>query len=193
MSGIYIHIPFCAKKCSYCDFHFSTSFTGYRDKMIHSIQQELETRLADLKEDSPSTLYFGGGTPSLLTESELQLLCETVNGIKPLIEFEEITLEANPEDITELAIVGWKRCGVNRLSIGIQSFNPEDFDCNWVDNWGLNQDRKTYEITFTEDGDILGSRDVRLQNPAIVLGADGAGGGVIAFLNGKYVWINQSC
>ena len=130
MSGIYIHIPFCSKKCSYCDFHFSTSFAEYRDRMIDSLQQELETRLADLKEDLPRTLYFGGGTPSLLTENELQKLCTTVERIKPLNELDEITLEANPEDITEIAIAGWKRCGINRLSIGIQSFNSEDL--SWM-------------------------------------------------------------
>jgi hypothetical protein len=82
---------------------------------------------------------------------------------------------------------------VVRIGFGRSFSSWPDFDCNWVDNWGLIQDNKTYEITFTEDGDILGSRDVRLQNPSIVLGADGAGGGVITFLYGKYVWINQSC
>ena len=154
MSGIYIHIPFCAKKCSYCDFHFSTSFAGYRDKMIHSIQQELETRLADLKEDSPSTLYFGGGTPSLLTESELQKLCATVGRIKPLNELDEITLEANPEDITELAIAGWKRCGVNRLSIGIQSFNPEDL--SWMNRaHTVEQSRKAVKLVQANGFDNL--------------------------------------
>jgi oxygen-independent coproporphyrinogen-3 oxidase len=94
--------------------------------MIDSLKQELEIRLADLKEDLPRTLYFGGGTPSLLTENEIQKLCTTVKRIKPLNELDEITLEANPEDITELAIEGWKRCGINRLSIGIQSFNSVD-------------------------------------------------------------------
>jgi oxygen-independent coproporphyrinogen-3 oxidase len=154
MSGIYIHIPFCSKKCSYCDFHFSTSFAGYRDRMIDSLQQELESRLADLKEDLPRTLYFGGGTPSLLTENELQKLCATVKRIKPLNELDEITLEANPEDITEIAIAGWKRCGINRLSIGIQSFNSEDL--SWMNRaHTVEQSRNAVKLVQTNGFDNL--------------------------------------
>lgn len=68
-----------------------------------------------------------------------------------------------------------------------------DFDCNWVDYWALVEDRKTSEKTFSEDGDVLGSREIKLQNPSIALGADEVGGGLITFLNGKYVWIHQTC
>ena len=69
----------------------------------------------------------------------------------------------------------------------------DDFDCNWVDYWGLVEDKETSEMTFTEDGDILGSQEVKLQNPSIVLGKDEVGGGLITYLNGKYVWIHQTC
>lgn len=69
----------------------------------------------------------------------------------------------------------------------------DDFDCNWVDYWGLVEDRETSETTFSDDGDVLGSKDVKLQNPSIVLGKDEVGAGLITFLNGKYVWIHQTC
>ncbi len=69
----------------------------------------------------------------------------------------------------------------------------DDFDCNWVDYWGLVEDRETSETTFSNDGDVLGSKDVKLQNPSIVLSKDEVGGGLITFLNGKYVWIHQTC
>lgn len=80
-----------------------------------------------------------------------------------------------------------------RIGFG-QDFSiwPE-FNCNWLDYWGLVKDRETTEATFTEEGDILGSRDVKLQNPSIALGANELGGGLITFLNGKYVWIHQTC
>lgn len=80
-----------------------------------------------------------------------------------------------------------------RIGFG-QDFSiwPE-FNCNWLDYWGLVEDRKTTEVTFTEEGDILGSKDVKLQNPSIALGANELGGGLITFLNGTYVWIHQTC
>jgi hypothetical protein len=69
----------------------------------------------------------------------------------------------------------------------------DDFDCNWVDYWGVVEDKETSETTFTEDGDVLGSKEVKLQNPSIVIGKDEVGGGLITFLKGKYVWIHQTC
>lgn len=128
MAGIYIHIPFCKQKCTYCDFHFSTSFSAYREKMIHSIVQELESRVSYLGKQTISTLYFGGGTPSLLTSEELRLIVDTVYD-KYRVESEiEFTLEANPDDITIDQLIMWKSAGVNRLSIGLQSFLQEDLD-----------------------------------------------------------------
>ena len=126
MSGIYIHIPFCRKKCSYCDFHFSTSFSSYRSQMIQSISDELKDRLNELSDCQPKTIYFGGGTPSLLEKHELKILFQPIFNKYPLKQFSEITLEANPEDITEDSLNDWKELGINRLSIGIQSFKESD-------------------------------------------------------------------
>lgn len=128
MAGIYIHIPFCKQKCTYCDFHFSTTFSAYREKMIHAIVEELKSRVNYLGKQTISTLYFGGGTPSLLTKEELKLIVKTVYQnyrVEPEIEF---TLEANPDDITLEQLFEWKSIGVNRLSIGLQSFLQEDLD-----------------------------------------------------------------
>lgn len=80
-----------------------------------------------------------------------------------------------------------------RIGFGEDFSTWEDFNCDWVDYWGLVEDRKTTEVTLTEENDILGSKDVKLQNPSIVLGANELGGGLITFLNGKYVWIHQTC
>lgn len=124
MAGIYLHIPFCKQKCSYCDFHFSTTFHAYREKMIKSLVQELITRKETLQDEPIKTIYFGGGTPSLLTEMELSELITTVYDHYQVISSPEITLEANPDDIDEEKVKHWKKAGVNRLSIGLQSFNP---------------------------------------------------------------------
>lgn len=128
MAGLYIHIPFCKQKCSYCDFHFSTSFSAYREKMIHSIVKELETRVGYLGKQTISTLYFGGGTPSLLTNEELKLIVDTVYKNYRVEAEIEFTLEANPDDINPEQLLMWKSMGVNRLSIGLQSFLQEDLD-----------------------------------------------------------------
>lgn len=126
MSGIYIHIPFCRKKCSYCDFHFSTSFSSYRSQMIQSISDELKDRLIELTEGQPKTIYFGGGTPSILNKNELEIILQPIFDRYQREQFSEITLEANPEDITEESLEDWKELGINRLSIGIQSFKQSD-------------------------------------------------------------------
>jgi oxygen-independent coproporphyrinogen-3 oxidase len=128
MAGIYIHIPFCKKKCTYCDFHFSTTFSDYREKMIHAIVQELKNRVSYLGKQTISTLYFGGGTPSLLTKEELMLIIETVYQNYHVDNEIEFTLEANPDDINVEQLLIWKSLGVNRLSIGLQSFLQEDLD-----------------------------------------------------------------
>ncbi|RFC55840.1 radical SAM family heme chaperone HemW [Brumimicrobium aurantiacum] len=128
MAGIYIHIPFCKQKCTYCDFHFSTSFKSYREKMIQAICLELTQRVDYLQNQSISTVYFGGGTPSLLTKEELKKIVDTVSKNYTVEEDFEFTLEANPDDITEAQLEMWKAAGVNRLSIGLQSFLQEDLD-----------------------------------------------------------------
>lgn len=125
MAGIYVHIPFCNKRCSYCDFHFSTTFHSYRGDLINSLLKELVLRRDELRKEIVS-VYFGGGTPSLLYKEELMSILETIKGNYSLVESAEITLEANPEDCTEENLYHWKELGINRLSIGIQSFKPKD-------------------------------------------------------------------
>ena len=126
MAGIYIHIPFCKQKCSYCDFHFSTTFHEYRQKMTNSIALEIEIRKDYLNNQKLNTIYFGGGTPSLLSEEELQRIIKAVHSNFEVNDGVEVTLEANPDDISESTLEVWKRAGVNRLSIGLQSFKSED-------------------------------------------------------------------
>lgn len=126
MAGIYIHIPFCKQKCTYCDFHFSTTFHSYRDRMIASICRELELQKDYLKNQPIETIYFGGGTPSILKMEELNQILKTIGDHFNTVKFQEITLEANPDDITEESITSWKNAGINRLSIGLQSFKESD-------------------------------------------------------------------
>ncbi len=126
MAGIYLHIPFCKQKCCYCDFHFSTTFHGYREEMIAALAEELHLRAIELKGQRINTVYFGGGTPSLLKPEELLMLMDGINACYELDLEAEITLEANPDDVTEANLLSWKNAGINRLSIGIQSFKEED-------------------------------------------------------------------
>ncbi|MES2798716.1 MAG: radical SAM family heme chaperone HemW [Bacteroidota bacterium] len=123
--GIYIHIPFCKQKCSYCDFHFSTSFEAYRWQMVEALCTEIELRKNYINPCIPS-IYFGGGTPSLLNKEELSLIFSTLSSHFLWDESAEITLEANPDDITDEKLAIWKSVGINRLSIGLQSFKEED-------------------------------------------------------------------
>jgi len=127
VSGVYIHVPFCAKRCTYCDFHFSTTFGSYREKMLRSLQTEILQRKQEL--NSPlKSIYFGGGTPSILTEGELSELLNSVYRSFSLDKQTEITLEVNPENVSEKNAKSWKKIGVNRLSIGLQSFKNEDLE-----------------------------------------------------------------
>lgn len=128
MSGIYIHIPFCKQKCSYCDFHFSTTFSSYRRKLIDTLCLEINLRKDYLGGKDLKSVYFGGGTPSLLTEEELKQIFLALNFNFNLLPQAEITLEANPDDINSKQLKSWKDIGINRLSIGIQSFKQEDLD-----------------------------------------------------------------
>ena len=126
MAGIYVHIPFCKQKCSYCDFHFSTTFQKYRAEMIDAISQEISYRKSYLSNQVIETIYFGGGTPSLLTQEEFESILSTIYKNFEVAEKVEFTVEANPDDINEHNLKDWKEIGVNRLSIGLQSFREED-------------------------------------------------------------------
>lgn len=125
MAGIYIHIPFCKKACHYCDFHFSTSLKN-KEALVDALCSEIGMRHDYLENKKLSTIYFGGGTPSLLTSSELDKIISTIREYFEVIPNAEITLEANPDDLTPEKIKELKASGINRLSIGIQSFFDDD-------------------------------------------------------------------
>lgn len=125
-AGIYLHIPFCKQACTYCDFHFSTSLKN-KAAIVAAMCRELELRRDFLPADTEiQTIYLGGGTPSLLTESELGSLLEAVARQFSIAAAPEITLEANPDDLTGEKLNQLARAGINRLSIGVQSFEEAD-------------------------------------------------------------------
>jgi len=124
MSGIYIHIPFCKQACHYCDFHFSTS-TKKKSQLVDMLCKELELRKDEIGQNI-QTVYFGGGTPSLLTSEELDLIFKTIFANFEVEEKAEITLEANPDDLSEEVLEMLHASPVNRLSVGVQSFFEED-------------------------------------------------------------------
>jgi oxygen-independent coproporphyrinogen III oxidase len=125
MAGIYIHIPFCRQACHYCNFHFATSL-HYKDNFVAALINEIELQKDYLQGEPVETIYFGGGTPSLLNIEDLILIIDKLRATFTLDNNPEITLEANPDDITEEKLTGWKEAGINRLSIGVQSFFEED-------------------------------------------------------------------
>ncbi|MCG8307396.1 MAG: radical SAM family heme chaperone HemW [Cytophagales bacterium] len=121
MAGLYIHIPFCKQACYYCDFHFSTN-TRYTEKMIKAISRELELQASYLDDDRINTIYIGGGTPSILGIAEFEKLFDAVYSHYSTVSNPEITIEANPDDLSYQKLKLFKEFGTNRLSIGIQSF-----------------------------------------------------------------------
>ena len=125
MSGIYIHIPFCKQACHYCDFHFSTSLKKM-DELVVALAKELELRKDEFRNQVVETIYFGGGTPSLLSIEALQMLLDVVYKNYKVSKNPEITLEANPDDLTEGKLIAFSQSPINRLSIGIQSFFGDD-------------------------------------------------------------------
>jgi len=125
MAGIYIHIPFCRQACHYCDFHFSTSMKK-RDEMVAALAKEIVLRKGEFANETVETIYFGGGTPSVLSNEEIDLLIDTVYQNYVVSQSPEITLEANPDDLSTERIIQISKSKVNRLSIGVQSFFEED-------------------------------------------------------------------
>ncbi|MFN5910524.1 MAG: coproporphyrinogen-III oxidase family protein [Bacteroidota bacterium] len=148
MSGIYIHIPFCKQKCTYCDFHFSTTFGSYRDSMIQTIIDEIKLRKDYLPTEQIKSVYFGGGTPSLLEAAELDRIMETLKTQFSFSKVAEITLEANPDDIDSAKLLSWRNAGINRLSIGIQSFRQSDLD--WM-NRAHNVNQAENSVRMSQD------------------------------------------
>ncbi len=152
MSGCYIHIPFCSQKCSYCDFHFSTNHS-YRDEMVEALCKELEIRSTAWKNEEFQTIYFGGGTPSILSLDQLKKLIGQVKSNYQVSDQVEITLECNPDDCSLENLKKWKDLGINRLSIGIQSFNDEQL--KWMNRShraadSLHAVRRAKEVGFDE-------------------------------------------
>ena len=129
MSGIYIHIPFCKQACNYCDFHFSTSLQN-KEALVKSLVTELELRKNYLTHKSIKTIYFGGGTPSLLSEKEIATLLEKIYLQYNVSANAEITLECNPDDLSNTKLQELKNGNINRLSIGLQSFN--EVELQWM-------------------------------------------------------------
>lgn len=124
MAGLYIHIPFCKQACHYCDFHFSTN-TDRVDEMVQAIAREIYLQKDYLQQPQLDSIYLGGGTPSLLSGSQLDQLMRSIHEQFSLAEDSEVTLEANPDDLTATKLEELKSVGVNRLSIGVQSFDDK--------------------------------------------------------------------
>ncbi len=125
MPGIYFHIPFCKQACHYCNFHFSTSLRQ-KDSLMEALLREMELRRDYIGDATVQTLYLGGGTPSLLEAAELDRLFERIYRLYRVAPDAEVTLEANPDDLTPSKIAALRQTPVNRLSIGIQSFHDAD-------------------------------------------------------------------
>jgi oxygen-independent coproporphyrinogen-3 oxidase len=125
MAGIYLHIPFCKQACHYCDFHFSTSLK-YKEELLASLVKELELQKDYLGGETVETIYFGGGTPSLLSASEIEVITGAITRIHTVASNAEITLEGNPDDLTKEKLQSLRNTVITRLSIGIQSFFDDD-------------------------------------------------------------------
>lgn len=123
--AIYIHIPFCKQACFYCDFHFSTSLKK-KAELLACIEKEIEFKKEIFKDKTVETIYFGGGTPSLLSAKEINTLIDAVYNNYKVVQEPEITLEANPDDLSEEKIIELASSRINRLSIGVQSFFEDD-------------------------------------------------------------------
>lgn len=125
MAGIYIHIPFCKQACTYCNFHFSTNLV-YKDALVNALHRELDLRKTYLPGKPVTTIYFGGGTPSLLHATEIKSLISHIHLLYEVEPESEVTLEANPDDLNPSYLRQLHDAGINRLSIGTQSFFDED-------------------------------------------------------------------
>jgi len=125
MAGLYLHIPFCKQACHYCNFHFATSLQ-HKSELLEAMQLELIGRAQNWQSETFETVYFGGGTPSLLKSTEIESLLASIRQGYRLDSTAEITLEANPDDCTEENLFSWQQVGITRLSLGIQSFAQND-------------------------------------------------------------------
>jgi oxygen-independent coproporphyrinogen-3 oxidase len=146
LAGIYLHIPFCKQACHYCNFHFTTSLR-YKDDLVAALVKEIALQKSYLPDNTIQTIYFGGGTPSLLQIDDCRLLIEEIKKNYIVDPTAEITLEANPDDITKEKLEGWKSTGINRLSIGVQSFYEEEL--RWMNRaHSANHARQCIELSL---------------------------------------------
>ena len=157
MAGIYFHIPFCKQACHYCDFHFSTSLNQKED-MVKAILMEMKTRQTYLAGQKIDTIYFGGGTPSLLKADEINRLIDAVYDLFEVNDGVEITLEANPDDLLKDGLQNIRATPVNRLSIGIQSFRDEDL------KW-MNRAHRSVDADYA----VKGAQDMGIENITVDL------------------------
>ncbi|MBP7514955.1 MAG: radical SAM family heme chaperone HemW [Flavobacteriales bacterium] len=124
MAGLYLHIPFCKQACTYCDFHFSTSL-GQRDRVMSAILKEIAMRAPEANGAGLGSIYLGGGTPSVVGTEALENLLRTIAEHFTITGSAEVTIEANPDDVTVDALRQWKDLGITRVSLGIQSFRDD--------------------------------------------------------------------
>jgi oxygen-independent coproporphyrinogen III oxidase len=125
MAGIYLHIPFCRQNCHYCDFYYSVSL-HYKSQMVEALINEIDLRKNYLENELIDSIYFGGGTPSILSLNDIENILKTIFKYFRISKSIEITLEANPDDITIVYVIGLKQMGINRISLGVQSFDNTD-------------------------------------------------------------------
>lgn len=147
MAGIYIHIPFCKQACNYCNFHFSTSLKMKED-MLKAIHLELQSKIPYLEGQTIETIYLGGGTPSLLSQSEIMHLFDAINKSFPNQDLKEVTMEANPDDLDYKYIQSLANTPVSRFSLGVQSFLDEDLQYM---NRAHNASQADYAIKVAQD------------------------------------------
>jgi len=155
LAGIYLHIPFCKKACFYCDFHFSVSFQQ-KDEVVASLIKELKERKNFIGQEEVKTIYFGGGTPSVLSAGNISEILKEVYAQYTVNDNAEITFECNPDDLSKEYLKGLKECGVNRLSIGIQSLNDESL------TWMNRSHNVTQALQAIDSAAALGFRDMSI-------------------------------
>ncbi len=146
MAGIYIHIPFCRKACHYCNFHFSTSLRAKKE-MVKALCREIILQHRYIN-DETGTIYFGGGTPSLLEDDELIEIMHYIRTNFLVSPYAEITLECNPDDVKPEKLLAWRKAGINRLSMGVQSFNDQDLV--WM-NRAHNAEQSLQSVLLAKD------------------------------------------
>ena len=125
MAGLYIHVPFCSKRCIYCDFYSQTNL-NYKNDYVKAVVYELKLRQHYLEGEPIKTIYFGGGTPSLLQANDFEQIFNAINSLYDLSSCEEITLEANPDDISSSYLNELRQFQFNRISLGVQSFDDRE-------------------------------------------------------------------